>query len=92
MIFFRFFLSGLSNRIMRKIFSHWRLEPVYFHSCTVHSSYISLLTIQILHDSEIVHLKPRDCVEMESALLATDPAVDFALLATDPTVYRQINR
>ena len=29
MIFFWFYLSGLSNRIMRKIFSHWRLEPVY---------------------------------------------------------------
>ena len=26
---FWFYLSGLSNRIMRKIFSHWRLEPVY---------------------------------------------------------------
>ena len=24
-----FYFSGLSNRIMRKIFSHWRLEPVY---------------------------------------------------------------
>ena len=22
------YISGLSNRIMRKIFSHWRLEPV----------------------------------------------------------------
>ena len=23
------YFSGLSNRIIRKIFSHWRLEPVY---------------------------------------------------------------
>ena len=29
MIFVWFYLSGLSNRIMRKLFSHWRLEPVY---------------------------------------------------------------
>ena len=29
MILFRFYFSGLSNRIIRKIFGHWRLEPVY---------------------------------------------------------------
>ena len=34
MIFFWYYLRGLSNRIMRKIFSHWRLEPVYFPSPT----------------------------------------------------------
>ena len=29
MIFFWFYFSGLSNRNMRKIYCHWRLESVY---------------------------------------------------------------
>ena len=32
--FFFFYFSGLSNRIMREILSHWRLEPVYPSGCT----------------------------------------------------------
>ena len=30
---FWFYFSGLSNRIMREIFSHWRLQPVYNKTC-----------------------------------------------------------
>ena len=31
MVLFSFYFSGLLNRIMRKIFNHWRLEPVYVY-------------------------------------------------------------
>ena len=44
---FLVYFSGLSNRIMRKMFSHWRLEPVYPQVCTWHTNLVNNMCINM---------------------------------------------
>ena len=44
-LLFWFYFSGLSNRIMRKMFSHWRLEPVYSLTSPLSEFLLMLLSV-----------------------------------------------
>ena len=64
MIFFWFYFSGLSSRIMRKIFSHWGLEPVYWKDSRVNTvvinKYIEKEIGMVMHCTGLMNI----CIQM----------------------------